>query len=227
MAELEQVVGGLLGSPDVVHCHRAKAPFAAVAVEQDRGDAVRHQPGRPFQVCLDGADEQSINAVFFEDPEVTLFAFGRFVGGTQNEDIVALAKDMLRAADHFGEERVGNVEQYYPNGAALADAQLVGGGAADEPDRANGVEDPLAGGRGHDRRVVEHVRHRAEGYLRKVGDVADGDPRLGRGRSRLFGADALSARVALSPWPGIVRSHDNAAATRSCEQRSIQCISVL
>jgi len=105
-----------------------------------------------------------------------LFAVGGLVAGTEHENVVELAQDVFGTPDHFGKERVRDIENHYADRVASANSQLVGRSAANEPSQSYGVKDPLSGIRGDDRRSVEYIRRRTDRYLRQIGDVSDRSP---------------------------------------------------
>ena len=134
--------------------------------------------------------------MLLEHAEVASLTFGGLVGRAEHQGVVLLTQHVLGAADYLGEKWVRNVEEDHADRTALAHSQLVCCRVAHEPCRVDRIENPLASGRGHDQRVVEHVRHCAEGHLREVGDLADGDPTFGRG---VIGP--RRARVTPLYWP--------------------------
>ena len=176
------------------------------AIEEHSGNAVGHEFGRPFELPLDRADQEPVDAVLLEDAEIALFTFGRLVARAKYEDVVAFAKNVFCSPHHFGKEGVANIEQYHTDRAALPHPQLVGRSTADEPRRADGVEDPVTRGRGHGRRVVEHIGHSAERNVGEVGDITDGDPAPGLRMTRpLTGARPVWRRsgLRLVACPGV------------------------
>ena len=206
--QLEEMVCGKFGASDVVYRRGAQPVAAAVPVQQHRRDAASHQCHGALQVAVDRANEKAVDTMLLEHAEVAVLAVGRLVGRAEHQDVVLITQHVLGAADYFGEERVRNVEEDHPDRAALAHSQLVCCGVAHEPCRVDRIENPPASGRRHDRRVVEHVRHRADGHLRKPGDLADGDPTLGRGAIGARGARATPLRwshpVHRGPSSGLV-----------------------
>ncbi len=132
--------------------------------------------------------------MFLEHAEVALLASGRLVRRADHQDVVLLTQHVLGSADDLGEERVRNVEQDNADRTALAHSQLVCCRVANEPCRVDHIENPLTSGGGHDRGVVEHVRHRSEGYLRKIRDLTDGGPTPGRVTTGPRGAQVAPTR---------------------------------
>ena len=153
-------------------------------VQEDRRDAVSHERGYAFEVALDRADKKAVDTMLFEYAEIALLVLGRFVARTEYDDVVPLVQHVLDAADHLSEERVGDIEEHDPDRAALADPQLMGGGAAYKACGADRVENPAASGRGHDRRVVEHVGHCAKRYPGERRHFTYGDPLFENAGSR-------------------------------------------
>ena len=132
VAELDEVAGGQLAAPHIVNGDRAQVQAAGVPVEQHGRDAAPRQRGNGLQVAFDRSDEQAVNPVLFEHPEVAVLALGRLVAGADHEHVPLVAQDPLCASHHLTEEGVGYVQQDNADGAALPHPQLVGGRAAHE-----------------------------------------------------------------------------------------------
>src|SRR5690606_29475391 len=108
-----------------------------------------------------------------EQPEVAALPLDLLVGAGEYEHAVVLGEPVLDAARDVGEEWVRDVEHDRPDGAAGAGPQLACRAAPHESELADRVLDPDSGCLGDQGRLVENVRHGADGNPGQLGDVAN------------------------------------------------------
>ncbi len=158
MAQFEQVPGRQLAATDIIDRGRAQLVVPSVAIEQDRRHAPGRQLGHFVQVVLGGRDQKAVHPVFLEHPQVAALPLGGLVGRAHHEHIALVPQHTLGAPHHLGEERVGNVQEHHAYRAALADTELMGGGAPHEARLLNGVEDAPAGRGGDHPKTLRRAR---------------------------------------------------------------------
>ncbi len=153
----EQVRDGRVGARHVVDGDGAHVRVGVGVVQQHHPQPPVPQPVQPGAVEVGRGDQHAHGVVLGELPQIALLLVGQHIGVAQGDGLPGGVQEVLGAPRQIGQEGVAHVEDDQSDDAAPAPAELPGGRIGHVPQDADGLLDPLAGGRGDLLRTVDHI----------------------------------------------------------------------
>jgi hypothetical protein len=170
--------GVAIAAQDVVHRHRALAPGGGPAVHQDDRRAPLLQQREALVVGGHRGDQDALYPVLFQQLQIVRFLHLLVVAVAKDHGQAGLARLVLDAAGHVGEERVRHVQHDQADRAAAPGAQLTGRLVPDEAELLDGGADSVPCWLGDDVRPVQHVGDSPHRDARMGGDLSDARRRV-------------------------------------------------
>jgi hypothetical protein len=178
VSEGHQVLDGGHDAGTVVDSHHGPGALDRGGGDHHGREAQRLEQGRPVVVDTEIGEEDAVDPAARSE-RLVVAALGLLVGDhLQKQGLASFGQGLLDAGDEGGEERVC-AERLWMPGDHQPDGQcprrgqrprLVAGG---EPELGSNGPDPVAGGVGDSRAVVQGERDGTPGDSRRAGDVRD------------------------------------------------------
>ncbi len=119
--------------------------------------------------------QDAIDTPLLERADGAQLAVGIAVAGGQDDGVLSRNGELLDAADHLADERVGNAGDHHPEGVGAPRDEAASDGADGVALLGGDLLDEFAGLGVHQRAVAQGARNGGMGDVRGSGDILDGN----------------------------------------------------